>query len=250
MMSSLSSRRGRRLALPVVVAIAALLGTAACSGDGDDPDTDDPAETTEEPTPEDRLEQARDVLIDAGSVSLEMTGSDLPEDLENYIIKAVGSGSMDPPSFEGTITANVQGVQADVPTIAVAGELHVQLPFTPDYIETSPEDLNVPDPARLFDPEEGIVSLLTTTEGAAFGEQSREGREIVQQVTGTLPGQAVVDLLGVGDPEGTFDVTYGLVEESWEVRTVNITGPFYPPAESGYALTLDDFGVPVTIEAP
>ena len=249
MMSSLHTGRGRGRALAAAVSLAALLGTAACSGD-DEPDTDDPVETTEAPTPEDRLAQAREVLTDAGSVSLEMTGSNLPEDLDNYIIKAVGSGTMDPPAFEGTITANVSGIQADVPTIAFAGELHVQLPFTPDYITTKPEDLNVPDPAKLFDPEEGIVSLLTTTEDAAFGDQSREGREIVQQVTGTLPGQAVVDLLGVGDAEGTFEVTYGLVEESWEARTVTITGPFYPPADSTYALTLDDFGTPVTIEAP
>lgn len=250
MMSSLHNGPGRAWALAAAVSLAALLGTAACSGDGDDETTEETAEVTAEPTPEDRLAQARDVLTEAGAVSLEMTGSNLPEDLDNYIIKAVGAGSMDPPSFEGTITANVSGIQADVPTIAFAGELHVQLPFTPDYIQTSPEDLNVPDPAKLFDPEEGIVSLLTTTEGAEFGEQSREGREIVQQVTGTLPGQVVVDLLGVGDTEGTFEVTYGLVEESWEVRTVTITGPFYPPAESSYALTLDDFGTPVTIEAP
>jgi lipoprotein LprG len=126
----------------------------------------------------------------------------------------------------------------------------VQLPFTPGYITTSPEDLNVPDPAKLFDVEEGVVSLLTTTEDPEFGEQSREGREIVQQITGTLPGQAVVDLLGVGDAQGSFEVTYGLVEETWEARAVTITGPFYPPAESTYALTLDDYGAPVDITAP
>ncbi len=45
-------------------------------------------------------------------------------------------------------------------------------------------------------------------------------------------------------------MVYGLVEESWEARTVTLTGPFYPPAESTYTVTLDDYGVPVEITAP
>ena len=54
----------------------------------------------------------------------------------------------------------------------------------------------------------------------------------------------------VGDAASPFDVTYGLVEESWELRTVDITGPFYPPATSTYSLTLDAYGAPVTVTVP
>lgn len=225
---------------------ASVLALTACSGD----EPDIPEATTEAPSAADRLEQARGVLTDAGSVALTLTGSDLPDDVDSLVISAEGSGTMEPAAFQGTITAKVQGIQADVPTVAVDDELYVQLPFTPGYISTTPEDLNVPDPARLFDPEEGIVSLLSVTEGAAFGEQRRQERDIVQEVTGTLPGQAIVDLLNVGDAEASFDVTYGLVEETWQVRTVSITGPFYPPATSTYALTLDAYGEPVEVTKP
>lgn len=224
---------------------ASVLALTACSGDDGDP-----APETSAPSAADRLEQARTVLTDAGSVALTLTGSDLPDDVSSLVIAAEGSGTMEPAAFEGTITAKVQGIQADVPTVAVDDQLYVKLPFTPGYITTTPEDLNVPDPARLFDPEEGIVSLLSTTEGAAFGEQRRQEREILQEVTGTLPGQAIVDLLNVGDADATFDVTYGLVEESWQVRTVAITGPFYPPATSSYTLTLESYGEPVEVTKP
>ncbi|MDQ3526323.1 MAG: LppX_LprAFG lipoprotein, partial [Actinomycetota bacterium] len=114
----------------------------------------------------------------------------------------------------------------------------------------SPEALNVPDPAQLFDVDAGVVSLLSKTDDAEFGEQSREGREIVQEVTGTLPGQAIIDLLNVGEDTATFEVTYALVEEDWQVRTVTLTGPFYPQAESTYTVTLDQYGEPVTVTAP
>lgn len=228
------------------VALAALLSLAACS-DGDD------AATTSAPPPPtaaDRLAQAHDVVVDAGSMQLTMTGTDLPEDQTSYIISATGSGTMEPPAFDGTITARLAGVQADVPTVALDGELWVKLPYVPAHVRTDPAELGVPDPATLFDPETGLVSLLEDTQDPEFGERAREGEEIVQQVVGTLPGEVVTALLYVGDSASDFDVTYGLVEDSWEVRTVEITGPFYPPEPSTYTLTLDAYGEPVTVTRP
>lgn len=223
---------------------------AACSDDEEEPTTEQETTTTAAPTAADRLDQAREVLTDAGSVRLVMTSANLPEETPAYIIGAEGSGTMDPPAFAGTITAKVAGIQAEVPTVAVDDTLYVKLPFAPDYIATSPEDLNVPDPARLFDVEEGLVSFLSETVDPTFGEQSRVGREVVQTVTGTVPGQAVIDLLFVGDADAEFDVVYGLVEETWQVRTVEITGPFYPQQDSTYTVTLDQYGTPVTVTAP
>src|SRR5690606_29408414 len=125
-----------------------------------------------------------------------------------------------------------------------------KLPFAPAHVRTDPADLGVPDPATLFDPETGLVGLLPQTQDPQFGERARAGAETVQQVTGTLPGAAVTDLLHVGDAESAFDVTYGLGEDSGQVRTVDITGLFYPPATSTYAVTLDSYGAPVTVTQP
>jgi lipoprotein LprG len=228
-----------------VLSLGAALLLTACSGGGEEV-----APTTQAPTAADRLEQAHDVLVEAGSVHLALTGTDLPEDENSYIISAVGDGTMEPPAFTGTITAKLAGIQADVPTVAVDGELWVKLPFAPRHVRTDPADLNVPDPAALFDPGTGLVGLLPQTQDPQFGERVRVGAETVQEVTGTLPGTAVTGLLLTGDSNAPFDVTYGLVEESWQVRTVEISGPFYPPATSTYTVTMDSYGAPVTVTKP
>lgn len=245
MKTSRPASAGRRRALATAVAIAALLGAAACSDDDGGNGTE---ETAEEPTAQDRLAQAHTTLTGAGSLHLALEGVDLPDSA--IIIRAEGAGTMEPAAFDGTITAKVSGVQADVPTIAVEDTLYVQMPFTSSYLSTSPEDLGVPDPARLFDVDTGLASLLTQTENPEFGEPTRSGSEVLQPITGTVPGDTVVDLLHTGDADQEFTVEYGLVEESWELRTVQITGPFYPPDEATYRVTLDQYGEPVTVTAP
>lgn len=231
-----------------LIALALAAATLTACSDGEDE-----AEATSAPPPPsaaDRLAQAHDVLVGAGSLHLELTGSELPEDQSTYIISATGDGTMDPPAFDGSITAKLAGIQADVPTVAVDGELYVKLPYVPTHVRTDPADLGVPDPATLFDREAGLVSLLQDTEDPQFGERRREGAEVVQEVEGTLPGQVVRELLRAGDAEADFDVVYGLVEDDWQVRTVVITGPFYPPATSTYSVSLSSYGAPVTVTAP
>ncbi|MGB3764423.1 MAG: LppX_LprAFG lipoprotein, partial [Ornithinimicrobium sp.] len=238
-------RWSRRVAVGFLAAV--LCGVTACS---DDAEPEAVGEETSAPTAQDRLDEAYDVLAEAGSVSLVLEGRDLPEEENAYVIKADGSGTTNPAAFDGTITAKIAGVQADVPTVALDGELFVKLPFSPVFTSVSPESLGVPDPARLFDSEVGVVSLLSQTDSAEFGDQTRVGSDVVQEITGTLSGDLIVDLLNVGAEDTDFDVVYGLIEDDWQVRTVTLTGQFYRPATSTYTLTLDDYGVPVTVTAP
>ncbi len=245
------AQRHTRWARALVIGAAGMgmLTLAACSGD-EDPDAPDDVAATSEPTPQDRLDQAYDTLSSAGSISLGMVGSDLPESESAYVISATGAGTLEPAAFDGTITAMIAGIQADVPAIAVDDRLYLELPFTGRYVDTDPDSLNVPDPAGLLDVDIGLVSLLQKTENPQFGEQTRAGADVVQEVSGTVPGDLIVNLLNAGRPDAQFDVVYGLVEETWETRTVTLSGPFYPPAESTYIVTLDDYGVPVEITAP
>lgn len=235
-----------RRAGAAIASAAFLVALAGCSDD----DTSSPQESSAAPTAQDRLDTAYEVLREAGSVHLLMEGTDLPEDEPGYVIKAEGDGTLEPPAFEGVITGKISGVQADVPAIATGGELYLQLPFTSSYATVDPEAFGVPDPAVLFSTETGLVSLLQDTQDAEFGEETRVDRDVVQQINGTITGDQVADLLTVGDRDADFEVSFGLIQDSWELRTITVTGPFYPPAESTYTVTLDEYGVPVTITAP
>ncbi len=202
------------------------------------------------PTAAQRLQEAGEALVAAGSVHLTMTGTDLPEQEQSYVIGADGVGTFDPPAFEGTFTARFRGVQAEMSTVAVDGSLFVKLPFAPTHVELDPATFNVPDPATLLDAETGLVSLLADTQDARTGERVRIEKEIATEITGTLPAASVRRVLSIGHTDTPFDVTVQLVEPTGEVRSVGIRGQFYPPTVSTYLLTLDEYGAPVTVERP
>lgn len=239
----LPPRRRRARLVAVAAAVSGVLTVGACSGDS-------AVEVADEMTAPELLENARDALVDAGTVRLGLTSADLP-DGGGAVISGDGVGQLEPPAFEGSITARIAGIQADVPVIAVDGDLHVQLPYTSSYVNQSPDQLGVPDPATLFDPELGVVTLLTLTDDATYGEQTRVREEVLQQVSGTVPADAVARIFGTAESEGTFDAVYGILDdETPEVRTVTLTGEFYPPQTSTYTLNLSDYGLDVDIAAP
>ena len=78
----------------------------------------------------------------------------------------------------------------------------------------------------------------------------RDGSDVLNTFTGKLPGDAVADLLVVGDRNSTFDVTYGVTQAGKELRSVVIKGPFYEGAISTYTLRLTSLAKPVAITRP
>lgn len=230
-------------ARPVLAgALAALtLVAVGCSGAEEEPPV--------ERTAAERLAAARTVLADAGSVSLELTSTDVPE-VENGVTAATGAGAVSAtePSFRGTITGTVQGIAATVEVVAIGEDTWLKL-FTPDFEPFDLATLNAPNPATFLDPGAGIAGLLPLTGEPTLGPDFRAGKDVVTQVTGTLPGDRVAALFHLGDGEAEFRVTYGLTEGD-ELRTASLVGPFFGTTESTYTLTLTDYGVPVEITRP
>jgi lipoprotein LprG len=231
-----------RLAAAAIAALC-LVTTAACSGN-----TDTPSPTQSTPSAAQRLAAAKATVDAAPSVHLKLESKDLPEG-SNGIISADGWGKH-PPAFKGTFKVRLGGIQADAEITSVDGVVYAKLPFVPGTREVDPASLGLPDPATLFSTEAGLTSLLTKTTNPTVTGQVRAGTEVLTTITGTIPGDAVVDLFKIGDRNGTFAATYGLTTSD-ELRTVTLTGPFFGAGTtSTYLLTLDQYGQPVTITAP
>ncbi|MGL4178532.1 MAG: LppX_LprAFG lipoprotein [Dermatophilaceae bacterium] len=230
-------RRVLLLAVPAVV--AALV--AGCSGEG--------ASETPERDPAQRLAAAKTAFDGAGSVKIDLTSTDVPK-LQSGVTAAKGSGviSATEPKFAGSITGTIDGVAGQVEVVAIGETAWIKF-FTPDFVETDLDTLNAPNPATFVHPERGISSLLPRTVDPTEGSRVRAGREVLDQVAGTLPGAAVADLLNLGDGTGTYRITYGLTAED-ELRTATLVGPFFEGAEATYTLTLTDYGTSVAIARP
>lgn len=232
-----------RTSAMAVLLVAAMWMTAGCSGS-------DPAA---DKTPTEQLAAAKAKLDAAPSVHLTLRSSGIPESASG-VLGAEGSGT-NAPAFKGTLDARISGFGAKVEVVAVDKVLYLKLPFTTDFVPADPKEYNAPDPARLFARQGGISSLLTATVNPVEGKKIRVGPDVLQTITGTLPGASVTKLLSVGDATKTFKVTYGLTEPGGELRTVSMTGPFFKgpastPATSTYALTLDNYGAQVEISKP
>ncbi|WP_404389081.1 LppX_LprAFG lipoprotein [Humibacillus xanthopallidus] len=231
-----------RLAAAALAALC-LVTTSACTGSGDTPS---PTQST--PSAAQRLTAAKAKVDAAPSVHLTLASKDVPEG-SNGIISADGWGKH-PPAFKGTFKVRLAGIEGDAEITSVDGAVYAKLPFVPGTREIDPTSLGLPDPATLFSTDAGLTGLMTKTTSPTVSGQVRAGSEVLTTITGTIPGAAVVDLFGIGDRAGTFDVTYGLTEGD-ELRQVTLTGPFFGAStSSSYVLTLDQYGQPVTITAP
>lgn len=229
----------RRRPVLALLAAATLL-VAGCDGGGDEAPAKSPTQ---------RLEAARAALASAGSVALDLASTDVPA-TENGVSAAKGQGVVDAaePKFEGTITGTVRGVAATVDVIAVGEDAYLKL-FTPDFEKFDLSTLNAPNPAGFFDPADGIAGLLPQTGSPKAGGQVRAGKEVLTQISGTLPAQRVSDLFHLGDGTGTYRVTFGLTDAD-QLRTATLVGPFFEGGDSTYTLTLTDYGKPVEITRP
>jgi len=228
----------RPWALPTVLATATVLTLAGCGG------SSAPRES-----PTEALAQAKKTLDATSGVQLQLKGSDLPDG--NALVGAAGTLTR-APAFDGTITVQLLGTSANVPVIAVDGDVYAKLPLTTGWQTIDPSDYGVPDPSSLISPETGISTLLTSTEDPKAGDSVRGGegnKEILTTYTGTLPASAVATIIATAS--GSFDVAYTIGDDH-ELSQAKLTGHFYgaDQPESSYTVTLDGYGTDKTITRP
>lgn len=199
--------------------------------------------------PQERIDAAQATIENADAITINLSSSDVPTTVDG-VQAATGTGVIDGDliKFEGEFQGRVAGMTATVSILAIGDDTYLKL-FTPDYEAADLNALGVPNPTTFFAPNTGIASLIGATTSLATGEQVREGEDILTQITGTLDGEHIHALLGVGDPGTTFNVTYGLTDDN-ELRTAVLEGEFWEGSTSTYTLLLTDYGKTVPIEAP
>ncbi len=232
----------RRTVLASALTTAALV-FAGCTSSG-------PAEQSAGPSAAELLAAARKTFDAASSVSIVLTSEGVPAGVSGVTGttgKAVISATE--PKFDGQVTGTFGGVTGNIAVRAIGEKVWAKL-FTETFEPFDLASVGAPNPARFFDPAHGLSALLTDTQKPALGEWARVDKDVVRQVSGTLSGARVKELLVLGEDTATFSVTYGITESSHVLRTVSLTGPFYGTATSTYDIVLADYGVPVEISAP
>ena len=222
-------RRGRFALLALVVALP------GCSGGSDE-------------SPTDLLTRAKTTLDEAESVHFTLDVADDPSG--DGLVGGEGD-LLRPESFEGTLQVRLAGAALDVDVVSVAGTVYAKLPFTPGFAEVDPADYGIGDPAALLDPDTGISQFLEKVEKPQLGDERRVDGEVVQEVTGSIPGDLVEQLLTSKDPAQPVDVTFAVTSEGSQLRRAELTGPFFTAEDDAtYVVALTDYGADVEISAP
>lgn len=232
--------RTARTALTAAL-LALTLATGACSGN---------TEESSGKSIDELLSDASDELTSTSGVDLDLSTKALPEGVSG-IVRAAGVATS-APAFEGDITVSVNGINADVPVIAVDGKVHAVLPFTKDYAVIDPTEYGAPDPAGLLSADDGFPALLHETQDASPGKTVRGGAgnsEVLLSIEGTVPGEAMKSIIPstAGD---SFDVVWQMTSDG-ELRSANFTGVFYADSDPmTYTVTFSGYGKDAEITAP
>jgi lipoprotein LprG len=230
-----------RRVLSLLASVVLALVAVACSGDPEE----------EQATPEEVMGEAKATLDDTTGLRLVLDTEALPEGVAG-ITNADGVATADP-AFDGVISIIFAGQSVEVPVVSVDEVVYAQLPLTTGWSEVDPAEYGAPDPAALVDPETGFSSLLPATEDLERGGSVRGGadnNEILTEYTGTVPGDAMANVIPSAEADGTFDATY-TVSDSGELREAVLTGVFYPDSEPmTYTVDFTEYGTEQEIAAP
>ncbi len=233
--------RTRRTVLAAAAGLATL-ALSACSGEE--------SRGASDPSPEEAVALAKETLDETPGVRVVLEADQLSSDVSG-IRKATGVG-VHPPAFEGTFELSVTGIPAEAEVIAVDDTVYAKNSLLlPQWTAIDPADYGAPDPGKLMSEDQGLSTLLTETTDLAEGDQVRGGednKEVFTEYTGTVPGEAVANVLP--SASGDFDAAY-TISEGGELRKARLTGVFYPGDDPmTYTITFSDYGIEQDITAP
>jgi lipoprotein LprG len=200
-------------------------------------------------TPASMLATAKKTLDDTSGVHLKLTSDNIPSG-QSGLINGEGDGSH-APAFKGSIGVRIPVAgTVTVPIVAVNGSVWAKTPLKSSMSKIDPKQFGAPDPAQIFAKDKGFSSLLVATRSPKFGAKQRDGKDVVQTVTGTLPGAAIKRTLSFGMTGESYAATY-LITDSGELRSAKLTGEFYQGTnDTSYTVEFTKYGEKVAISQP
>jgi lipoprotein LprG len=165
------------------------------------------------------------------------------------LLSATGSGNHSP-AFKGDVKVITGGATVTAEVVAVGSEVMAKPSFAPIFLKVDPASLKAPNPAALFETSVGFSQVLVETKGLKEGAKSRDGKDVLTTITGSLPGSIVRAILPSADTTASFPVTYRLTDAN-DLRDASISGPFYPGvADVTYDIAVTTSSEPVSITLP
>jgi lipoprotein LprG len=233
----MSYRRPLPLLVLLVVAALVLSGCGAQK-----------AEKKKGASPSSVMTSAKKKFDDASSVHIALSTKSTPSK-GNGVLGATGDVTHDP-AFKGDVKVVLGGLTATVPITAINGKVYAKLPLQTKYATIKPSEYGAPDPASFADPGKGLSSLLTKIDGLKKGKQTRDGDQILTSYTGTLPGEAVKQIIPSADSGSTYKTKVGVDDKGYATK-VSITGPFFADGKDvTYDVGFSKYDKGVKISAP
>lgn len=220
--------------------LGAILGLAGCGGSGHG--------TVAAVPPAKLLGRSRTVVDGTHAVHFVLSSTGVAG---SGIQLTGGSGDLvRPDELTGSFTVDDGGLDASVGVVEVGGRFYAEPPFASHYSVTNPATYGLGDPAQLLAPRTGVSSLLTSmTSVRTEGEQRLSG-ELVEVITGTIPGRDVPVLPDV-DKKVPVRLTASIDPATAQLRRVALAGPFTSAsATTTYTVTLSKYGEHVDIATP
>ncbi|HEY5336445.1 MAG TPA: LppX_LprAFG lipoprotein, partial [Mycobacteriales bacterium] len=155
-----------------------------------------------------------------------------------------------PASIKGTFQISLSGFHVSVKIIAANGKFYAEAPFQTSYQLTDPDKYGIGNPASLIDRTQGLSSLLANIENPTSEGQTRISGELLDKVTGAVPGTKIPSALPDSVPSKPVQVSALINAKTHEVRQFILTGPLTSPTNSTFTVTLTQYGEPVHIDLP
>lgn len=155
-----------------------------------------------------------------------------------------------PASIKGTFQVSLGGFQVSVKIVAANGKFYAEAPFQTSYQLTDPQKYGIGNPASLIDKTQGLSSLLANIQDPRSEGQTRISGELLDKVTGDVPGTRIPSALPDSVPSKPVQVSVLVNAKSHEVRQFILTGPLTSPTNSTFTVTITNYGEPVHIDLP